>query len=373
MFTWDSALRVSGCRFARVAASSGSGCLPCPSAPLQSITAVASRRLPVPGPADGVVRGARSPSTRVACCASGTGPVTRRWRRRLTERGGEQARHAARLDRVARGGCRSQPAREPKPVVRLSSRPKARDRRTSSPRTARFRRRSDGDARASRRRPPPKRCAAPQSPSGSARSPSPPKRVGPSSRRSEGRLTSTTHRSGSPPQDTQQDDDDTFLGVRLPSAKSVRVVLLCRLASPTPSVLRVSHPLDGLLPPGPRGFVSRHFRPWDFGLQSFSHSVSRDTSRCPGLSCRSVSTPSHERAPRLSPTRSRLDFLESGANARIVQPRRCAHDISRIASEASHQYDATSGRDVLRGVSAQRRRRLLSARSRPSRSWLGPA
>jgi hypothetical protein len=72
MFTWDSALRVSGCRFARVAASSGSGCLPCPSAPLQSITAVASRRLPVPGPADGVVRGARSPSTRVACCASGS-------------------------------------------------------------------------------------------------------------------------------------------------------------------------------------------------------------------------------------------------------------------------------------------------------------
>jgi hypothetical protein len=36
---------------------------------------------------------------------------------------------------------------------------------------------------------------------------------------------------------------------------------LCRFASPTPSALRVSHPLSGLIPPGPRGFVSRHIRP----------------------------------------------------------------------------------------------------------------
>jgi hypothetical protein len=37
---------------------------------------------------------------------------------------------------------------------------------------------------------------------------------------------------------------------------------LHRFASPIPSALRVFHPLSGLIPPGPRGFVSRHFRPW---------------------------------------------------------------------------------------------------------------
>jgi hypothetical protein len=36
---------------------------------------------------------------------------------------------------------------------------------------------------------------------------------------------------------------------------------LCRFASPAPSALRVSHPLSGLIPPGPGGFVSRHIRP----------------------------------------------------------------------------------------------------------------
>jgi hypothetical protein len=36
---------------------------------------------------------------------------------------------------------------------------------------------------------------------------------------------------------------------------------LYRFASPVPSALRVSHPLSGLIPPWPRGFVSRHIRP----------------------------------------------------------------------------------------------------------------
>lgn len=55
--------------------------------------------------------------------------------------------------------------------------------------------------------------------------------------------------------------DDTFPGVRSLSAKAARAVVACRFASPTPSVLRVSHPLDGLIPPGPCGFVSPHIRP----------------------------------------------------------------------------------------------------------------
>jgi hypothetical protein len=37
---------------------------------------------------------------------------------------------------------------------------------------------------------------------------------------------------------------------------------LRRFTSPAPSALRVSHPLSGLIPPGPRGSVSHHIRPW---------------------------------------------------------------------------------------------------------------
>jgi hypothetical protein len=36
---------------------------------------------------------------------------------------------------------------------------------------------------------------------------------------------------------------------------------LPRVTSPGPSALGVSHPLSGLILPGPRGFVSRHIRP----------------------------------------------------------------------------------------------------------------
>lgn len=43
---------------------------------------------------------------------------------------------------------------------------------------------------------------------------------------------------------------------------------LCRFASPAPSVLGVSHPLNGLIPPGPCGSISRHIRPWGFVMAS---------------------------------------------------------------------------------------------------------
>ena len=77
----------------------------------------------------------------------------------------------------------------------------------------------------------------------------------------EGRLPPSLHRSGALVQDTQRGLDDSSLGVRSPSA-SEPGRSLCRFASPTPSALRVSHSLSGLIPPGPRGFVSRHIRPW---------------------------------------------------------------------------------------------------------------
>jgi hypothetical protein len=57
--------------------------------------------------------------------------------------------------------------------------------------------------------------------------------------------------------------DDSSHGVRSPSAfepgRSLRW-----FASPTPSAHRVSHSLSGLIPPWPRGFVSRHIRPRGF-------------------------------------------------------------------------------------------------------------
>jgi hypothetical protein len=45
----------------------------------------------------------------------------------------------------------------------------------------------------------------------------------------------------------------------LPAKIDARIVA-CRLASPTPSTLRVSHPLSGLILTHPRGFVSRRIR-----------------------------------------------------------------------------------------------------------------
>lgn len=61
--------------------------------------------------------------------------------------------------------------------------------------------------------------------------------------------------------DTQQEQNDTFPEVRFLSAKSTRLIVTCRIASPTPSAHRVSHPLSGLIPPEPCGLVSCHFRP----------------------------------------------------------------------------------------------------------------
>jgi hypothetical protein len=59
------------------------------------------------------------------------------------------------------------------------------------------------------------------------------------------------------------DIDDSSLEVRPPSA-SLPGRSLRQFASPTPSALRVSHPLSGLIPPWPRGSVSCHIRPWGF-------------------------------------------------------------------------------------------------------------
>jgi hypothetical protein len=91
-----------------------------------------------------------------------------------------------------------------------------------------------------------------------------PRRSGAAARLSaEGCLPPSSHRSGAWVQDTQRGLDDSSHEVRSPSASEPRRSL-CRFASPTPSALSVSHALSGLIPPGPRGFVSRHIRPWGF-------------------------------------------------------------------------------------------------------------
>lgn len=54
---------------------------------------------------------------------------------------------------------------------------------------------------------------------------------------------------------------NTSLGVRCLSTELTWMVVTRRFASPTPSALRVSHSLSGLIPSEPRGFISRHIRP----------------------------------------------------------------------------------------------------------------
>jgi hypothetical protein len=75
-----------------------------------------------------------------------------------------------------------------------------------------------------------------------------------------GCLPPASHRGGPRAQDTQRECEDISHGVRILSAFEPRRSLR-RFTSPAPSALRVSHPLSGLSPPGPRGFVSRHIRP----------------------------------------------------------------------------------------------------------------
>jgi hypothetical protein len=87
-----------------------------------------------------------------------------------------------------------------------------------------------------------------------------PRRSGTRSCRLEGCLPPESHRGGARAQDTQREFDDISHGARLLSTYEPRRSL-CRFASSTPSALGVSHSLSGLIPPGPRGFVSRHIRP----------------------------------------------------------------------------------------------------------------
>lgn len=56
-------------------------------------------------------------------------------------------------------------------------------------------------------------------------------------------------------------NSDTSHGVQCLPTKSTSRIVTRRLASPTPSALRVSHPLSGLIPAHPCGCISSHIRP----------------------------------------------------------------------------------------------------------------
>jgi hypothetical protein len=150
--------------------------LPCPSTPLQSMTAAASRRIPSSGPGSrGVCAGQEHPGTRVAYCATGAGRHPKVMGRLLGPRGG-RTQPLARVDRNARSGCRSVPGSRTE--ARESGRRPARgqdEHRTSSLRTSLLRHRSAGVARASRCRSPPKWRSTRRNPSGPAWWLSPPK------------------------------------------------------------------------------------------------------------------------------------------------------------------------------------------------------
>jgi hypothetical protein len=170
------------------------------------------------------------------------------------------------------------------------------------------------------------------------------------------------YRGSASPQDTQREIDGASRGVRPLSAKSAQAVVTRRFASPTPSALRVSHPLSGLIPPGPGGFVSRHIRPQGFGLQSFSHSVSRCVSRRPLLSCRwASSTLSGRAGQRFAPVlgQSARD-LPHAKTEPLTSARATLHHnlgINRAPRRPrSSQYSMSgSGRDK------ERRRRALAS------------
>jgi len=94
--------------------------LPCPSTPLQSITAAASRRFLCRAESSVKCAGQEHRRSGLACCASGTGVMTRGSGIQLLWRCGERARHVAGVDRNVRGGCHSQSVLEPKlggPIV----------------------------------------------------------------------------------------------------------------------------------------------------------------------------------------------------------------------------------------------------------------
>lgn len=110
-----------------------------------------------------------------------------------------------------------------------------------------------------------------------------------------------------------------------------------RLTSPAPSAHRVSHPLSGLIPPWPRGFVSRHCRPSAYLGSRPSELLPHEQARC--LS-----------APRYSLVVDRVWTSPHQADFRVFlrpcvrHPReRCSHPAGRCSPGLSSTPRSTGG------------------------------
>jgi hypothetical protein len=248
--------------------------LPCPWAPLQSMTAAASRRFPSPSFASGVFAGQSHRFARdgVLRFRFRSTPPKARGRVPVVERGNPIAGRAGMLE--AKGACAVSGGGRGRrsSLCAVTSDGAARERFAASftgPRAeARAGASSTRRARpkpCSRRRScpfggsRPKQRAPLRAPRGGGGRSDPPRRVF-THIVTRGCLPPTGHPGGPQAQDTQRGYGDVSHGVRFLSAYEPRRSL-CRFASPAPSALGVSHSLSGLSPPGPRGSVSRHIRP----------------------------------------------------------------------------------------------------------------
>jgi hypothetical protein len=190
-------LRYFDRRGEREVASNDAFGLPCPWTPLQSKTAAASRRFPLPGRDDGVMRGAETPAKRFSVLR------IRYWNRdprvlvpgALVEVASKLDTRPELTELFDAGVIRDRAAnRSSETDCRLARR--RGDGRMASPRTARQRHRSEEVTRASRCRTPPKRGTTLRSASGSFLATRPPRWMGRSGGLTEVCLALAVHRSG---------------------------------------------------------------------------------------------------------------------------------------------------------------------------------
>jgi hypothetical protein len=143
-------------------------------------------------------------------------------------------------------------------------------------------------------------------------------------------------------------------------------------ASPAPSALRVSHPLSGLIPLGPCGFVSRRFRPRVCtAFRALIRSTSRTASQRPLLSCRLASAGLHRsggRCPCRASCRQRRHSEPGRHPARPRTPSRRHKHHPEVGRSRSH----TSSERLAKPRGALRETSVMTASVRRERQLEQP-